>query len=224
MRPDEESFSAAVTNTFIVGDITYTLKLRANAAFVGREDGEVTMPSELAPSENGSASVDFTLDREPSLPGYTFAGWYADEDCVTEYPLVSGSTVTVEYGSVNTHVTYDEKIALNANDPHFVVGTNSYGGKIYIYNVYVTYEEVSDTNTFKIMLDYRDGQALPGDDDISPRITTDPSHTFFADTSAVHYTCNYDRCLDREKYEIVGWSYDPVNLNLDLEHYPIGHP
>ena len=78
-----EERSAAVTNTFTVGDITYTLKLRANAAFVGREDGEVTMPSELAPSENGSASVDFTLDREPSLPGYTFAGWYADEDCVT---------------------------------------------------------------------------------------------------------------------------------------------
>lgn len=57
MRPDEESFSAAVTNTFIVGDITYTLKLRANAAFVGREDGEVTMPSELAPSENGSGAA-----------------------------------------------------------------------------------------------------------------------------------------------------------------------
>lgn len=94
-----EERSAAVTNTFTVGDITYTLKLRANAAFVGREDGEVTMPSELAPSENGSASVDFTLDREPSLPGYTFAGWYADEDCVTEYTLVSGSIVTVEYGS-----------------------------------------------------------------------------------------------------------------------------
>lgn len=94
-----EERSAAVTNTFTVGDITYTLKLRANAAFVGREDGEVTMPSELAPSENGSASVDFTLDREPSLPGYTFAGWYADGDCVTEYTLVSGSIVTVEYGS-----------------------------------------------------------------------------------------------------------------------------
>lgn len=102
MRPDEESFSAAVTNTFIVGDITYTLKLRANAAFVGREDGEVTMPSELAPSENGSASVDFTLDREPSLPGYTFVGWntksdgsgaaYADGVSVSNLPSADGKT------------------------------------------------------------------------------------------------------------------------------------
>lgn len=157
-------------------------------------------------------------------------GWAWDPDAVVpdgEVIAVNSGKAPVytpEHSSVNTHVTYDEKIALNANDPHFVVGTNSYGGKIYIYNIYVTYEEVSDTNTFKIMFDYGDGEAIPGDDDISPRITTDPSHTFFPDTFEENYTCNYDRCLDGEKYEIVGWSYDPVNLNLDLEHYPIGHP
>ncbi|MDO5002014.1 MAG: hypothetical protein Q4E20_07165 [Eubacteriales bacterium] len=66
-----EERSAAVTNTFTVGDITYTLKLRANAAFVGREDGEVTMPSELAPARTAAlpSTSRLTASRcSPAIP------------------------------------------------------------------------------------------------------------------------------------------------------------
>lgn len=95
--------SEAVTNSFKAGGITYTLNLEPNAANAGESyaDTDVTMPTELTPRESTDLSVTFTPDKDPSLTGYLFDGWYYDADCTEEYTAVSGNDITVNYGDEN---------------------------------------------------------------------------------------------------------------------------
>lgn len=93
--------SNTVTNSFKLGQITYTLNLRDNAEKVGHS-GDVTIPT-LSPNEpiaSTALAVDFTADAVPSLPGYTFEGWHYEDTCTTDYADVSNEykTFTVKYG------------------------------------------------------------------------------------------------------------------------------
>ena len=95
--------SNTVTNTFSLGQITYTLNLNANATKVGHQDSEVTMPATLDPTSPHSTtnlSVPFEADAVPTLAGYTFNGWHYEDSCTTDYMDVSndGKTITVNYG------------------------------------------------------------------------------------------------------------------------------
>ena len=91
----------AVTSSFTLGEITYTLTLNANKP--KEATGVPSMPTEPAPKENvQSLRVDFTLDKLPTLDGYTFVGWCTDEGCKTNYPEydvnANPSTVTIPFG------------------------------------------------------------------------------------------------------------------------------
>lgn len=92
-----------VTNTFKAGEITYTLNLEANAANANAKyhDSDVTMPESLAAQMETELSVTFSPNKEPSLSGYTFSGWYYDKDCIEQYTSVSGKNIIVSYHGIH---------------------------------------------------------------------------------------------------------------------------
>jgi len=88
-----------VKNTFKAGDIQYTLNLKANAESVNHENSEVTMPNELEPEDTTKLSVAFKPDVvPPTLPGYTFGGWYYEPKCENQHTAAPGESIVVEYG------------------------------------------------------------------------------------------------------------------------------
>lgn len=99
-----------VTNTFKAGEITYTLNLEANKPSTAADDNNVTMPTTLTAQSTTSLSVAFTPDKNPTLIGYTFAGWYYDKDCTQAYPADCLGTdyipITVKYG--DSHDSNDD--------------------------------------------------------------------------------------------------------------------
>ena len=92
--------TAPVVNEFQIGDITYELKLCFNPP-KGYTNADVDVPN-VTPDDdelqNGAqdtiaaGSVDFNLDKAPTIEGYTFEGWYADE--MLKEKLYNESTVS----------------------------------------------------------------------------------------------------------------------------------
>ena len=102
-----------VTNTFRAGQIQYKLNLEPNAQLVNHQNEDVTMPGNLvAEQTNTATSVDFTYDNHPTMPGYTFDGWYYDKDCEEEYTDFSEKTITVNYGDEHDSHTAPNKVEI----------------------------------------------------------------------------------------------------------------
>lgn len=101
-----------VTNTFKAGDITYTLNLEPNAQLVNRQDSDVTMPSALSAQTVRDLSVIFSADKTPMMTGYTFEGWYYDNNCTEMHTAAPGLTITVQYGDSYDSNDEANKVAL----------------------------------------------------------------------------------------------------------------
>lgn len=98
-----------VVNTFQLGDITYELKLNANPPS-GYANTDVSMPN-VSPDDNSkegaqktvaAGSVDFTLDKVPTLEGYTFGGWYAERSLNNKVCNATDKVITVGYNEQYT--------------------------------------------------------------------------------------------------------------------------
>lgn len=94
--------TGTVTNSFKAGEITYTLNLVPNKPTTAEDNNNVGMPSELDARQSTALSVDFTPDKNPTLTGYTFSGWYYDDSGTEAYPADclgdNYSPITVKYG------------------------------------------------------------------------------------------------------------------------------
>lgn len=159
---------------------------------------------------------------------YRVVGWAWEPDAtVPDGQLIDSNGQTPVYsatGSAYPHLCYDREVSLNYNDTNYAVSTNSYGVTCYTYSAYVIYEEVTDVNTFKVLLDYNNGVDQVPNGGFAVAVTPNDSYTYLnGRTDDLHYDCDFSLCLDSNAYEIVGWSLSRDVLNLDLLQYPVGH-
>lgn len=115
--------SEPVVNTFEIGNITYELNLFGNPP-AGHTDTDITMPSvnpdkdtEKAGAQStvAAGSVDFDVTQDPSLEGYTFEGWFAEDTGNTEVYGTNTSVITVGYNEPYTKTDGDSvKLSLYA--------------------------------------------------------------------------------------------------------------
>ena len=121
--------TASVTNTFKVDDITYELVLVANPPS-GYSVSQVSMPT-ITPDEDSSkagaqktkaaGSVDFKIDKAPTLNDYSFKGWSVALDEYTPLYGPDDRTIQVGYKDPYTKTSGDKvKLTLYA---HWVPST-----------------------------------------------------------------------------------------------------
>jgi len=164
---------------------------------------------------------------------YSVIGWAWNADAtVPDGQVLAVNTgqppVYTPSGNVNTHLTYDRIMSLNIKD----VGTDgeegictasvdSNGVRCYTYTLHVVYDEVVETNTFRIVLDYNDGVDSLPNDDLDSVVTQDDSYTYFSSkNNMLNFDCDFSKCLPSENYDVAGWSLSRTELALDFIQYP----
>ena len=103
--------SETITNTFQLGEITYSLTLNGNKPGDATSDIEMPKVTPDSPTKVSAGHVDFTLDKAPTLQGYKFLGWYAAEDGDTQVVGPDAKTIEVGYGDPYT-VTEGDEVSL----------------------------------------------------------------------------------------------------------------
>ena len=101
----------SITNTFTLGDFTYSLTLHGNKPTT---DGDVTMPTLTpnSPQVVAAGSATFTTSGAPTLVGYLFGGWHYDSDGNEPYADYSGNDITVGYGDEHDKDPAADKIEI----------------------------------------------------------------------------------------------------------------
>ena len=211
--------TAPIVNTFQIGDITYELKLCFNPPS-GYANADIDVPT-ITPDEDraedgaqgtaAAGSVDFELNKAPTLEGYTFEGWYAEENLVNEVYTESDSVITVGYNEPYT-VTNKEKVTLtlyakwtpnkytvvydkNGDDKAGITGTTANSTHVYDVEKPLTTNGYSRTGyTFIGWNTKADGTGHSyGNGEVVKNLTADPNGTvkLYAQWGAKSYVIRY---------------------------------